>query len=152
VPGWSGTTTQCPMGVLRSILLPRQFQRDAGSLQIALNPLLLRYCRRWLATMQARDFVGPAAMVQRWGIAISSGGRNAAPQLNAHFSLKFRSLRALLPLSDDLTLMESGSTLFALRLSSRASSSMVGVDPFSAAEEVYFPVTIGDFIKLYESA
>jgi hypothetical protein len=28
----------------------------------------------------------------------------------------------------------------------------VGVDPFSAAEDADFPVTLGDFIKFYEDA
>jgi len=60
--------------------------------------------------------------------------------------------KALLPLSDDLVLLESGldSLCFAIlvaRLEQR-----LGVDPFSAAEDVYFPVTLGDFIKFYEAA
>jgi acyl carrier protein len=58
----------------------------------------------------------------------------------------------LAPLSDDLGLLESGldSLCFAIivaRLEDR-----FGVDPFSTAEEVGFPVTVGDFIKLYENA
>jgi acyl carrier protein len=28
----------------------------------------------------------------------------------------------------------------------------VGVDPFSTSEETDFPVTFGDFVKLYENA
>lgn len=28
----------------------------------------------------------------------------------------------------------------------------LGVDPFTASEDVYFPVTLGDFIKFYEDA
>jgi hypothetical protein len=28
----------------------------------------------------------------------------------------------------------------------------LGFDPFSAAEEAYFPVTLGDFIRVYEHA
>jgi hypothetical protein len=28
----------------------------------------------------------------------------------------------------------------------------LGVDPFTAAEDVYFPVTFGDFVKFYEDA
>ena len=60
--------------------------------------------------------------------------------------------KTLLPLSDDLVLLESGldSLCFAIlvaRLEQR-----LGVDPFSAADDVYFPVTLGDFIKFYEAA
>ena len=28
----------------------------------------------------------------------------------------------------------------------------LGVDPFTASEDVYFPVTMGDFIKFYQDA
>ena len=28
----------------------------------------------------------------------------------------------------------------------------LGFDPFSAAEDVYFPVTFGDFVRFYEKA
>jgi acyl carrier protein len=60
--------------------------------------------------------------------------------------------KTLLRLSDDLVLLESGldSLCFAIlvaRLEQR-----LGVDPFSAADDVYFPVTLGDFIKFYEAA
>jgi acyl carrier protein len=60
--------------------------------------------------------------------------------------------KRLAPLTDDLVLLESGldSLCFAIivaRLEDR-----LGLDPFSAAEGVEFPVTVGDFIKLYEDA
>ena len=60
--------------------------------------------------------------------------------------------KQLAPLSDELVLLESGldSLCFAIlvaRLEQR-----LGVDPFSAADDVYFPVTLGDFIKFYEAA
>ena len=28
----------------------------------------------------------------------------------------------------------------------------LGVDPFSASDDVYFPVTLGDFVTFYETA
>jgi len=60
--------------------------------------------------------------------------------------------KKLAPLSDGLVLLESGldSLCFAIivaRLEDR-----FGLDPFSAADGVEFPVTVGDFIKLYEDA
>jgi acyl carrier protein len=60
--------------------------------------------------------------------------------------------KKLVPLSDSLVLLESGldSLCFAIlvaRLEQR-----LGYDPFSEAEDVYFPVTLGDFIRFYEVA
>jgi len=60
--------------------------------------------------------------------------------------------KTLSPLSDELGLLETGldSLCFAIivaRLEDR-----FGLDPFSAEEEVDFPVTVGDFIRLYEHA
>lgn len=55
-------------------------------------------------------------------------------------------------LADDTVLLESGldSLCFAIivaRLEDR-----LGVDPFTASEDAYFPVTLGDFIKFYKDA
>ena len=60
--------------------------------------------------------------------------------------------KTLAPLSDDLGLLETGldSLCFAIivaRLEDR-----LGVDPFSTDDEIDFPVTVGDFIRLYENA
>jgi acyl carrier protein len=60
--------------------------------------------------------------------------------------------KTLVPLSDELGLLETGldSLCFAIivaRLEDR-----LGLDPFSADDEIDFPVTVGDFIRLYEHA
>jgi acyl carrier protein len=60
--------------------------------------------------------------------------------------------KTLAPLSDDLGLLETGldSLCFAIvvaRLEDR-----FGVDPFSAEDEIEFPVTVGDFVRLYANA
>ena len=60
--------------------------------------------------------------------------------------------KSLAPLSDDLGLLETGldSLCFAIivaRLEDR-----FGLDPFSADDEIDFPVTFGDFVRLYENA
>ena len=60
--------------------------------------------------------------------------------------------KSLAPLSDELGLLETGldSLCFAIivaRLEDR-----FGVDPFGADDEIDFPVTVGDFIRLYEHA
>jgi len=58
----------------------------------------------------------------------------------------------LLPLRDDLILLDSGldSLCFAI-LVARLEDSL-GVDPFSVSDDVSFPVTLGDFVKAYENA
>jgi acyl carrier protein len=58
----------------------------------------------------------------------------------------------LAPVSDELGLLETGldSLCFAIivaRLEDR-----LGFDPFSTAEDTRFPVTVGDFVKFYETA
>ncbi len=57
---------------------------------------------------------------------------------------------ALAPLEDALPLLESGldSLCFAVVVTRLEDS--LGVDPF-AAEEVLFPVTFGEFVRLYEA-
>jgi acyl carrier protein len=60
--------------------------------------------------------------------------------------------KTLAPLSDELGLLDTGldSLCFAIivaRLEDR-----LEVDPFSAEDEIDFPVTVGDFIRLYEHA
>ena len=59
---------------------------------------------------------------------------------------------ALAPLSDDLNLLDSGldSLCFAI-LVARLEDSL-GVDPFTASDDVTFPVTLGDFVHAYENA
>jgi hypothetical protein len=59
---------------------------------------------------------------------------------------------ALPALSDDLILLDSGldSLCFAI-LVARLEDSL-GLDPFTTSDDVYFPVTLGDFVKAYENA
>ena len=58
----------------------------------------------------------------------------------------------LAPLSDDLNLLDSGldSLCFAI-LVARLEDSL-GADPFTASDDVTFPVTLGDFVQAYENA
>jgi acyl carrier protein len=60
--------------------------------------------------------------------------------------------KTLVPLSDDAILLNTGldSLCFAIlvaRLEDR-----LGVDPFSASDDIAFPVTVGDFVRVYENA
>lgn len=60
--------------------------------------------------------------------------------------------KKLAPLSDDLTLLESGldSLCFAIIVARLEDS--LGFDPFGRSDDAHFPVTMGDFIKFYEHA
>jgi hypothetical protein len=59
--------------------------------------------------------------------------------------------RVLAPLTDDLVLLESGldSLCFAILVAQLEDE--LGFDPFTASEDVYFPVTYGDFVAFYEA-
>ena len=58
----------------------------------------------------------------------------------------------LAPLTDDLELLDSGldSLCFAIVVSRL--EGVLGVDPFTTAEDVVFPVTFGEFVRFYENA
>ena len=60
--------------------------------------------------------------------------------------------KALAPLSDDLELMESGLDSLCFAIVVARLEDKLGVDPFSADEDVELPVTVGDFVKFYEDA
>jgi acyl carrier protein len=60
--------------------------------------------------------------------------------------------KTLAPLADDLPLLESGLDSLCLAVIVARLEDELGVDPFSAADDVAFPVTIGQFIRLYENA
>ncbi len=58
----------------------------------------------------------------------------------------------LAPITDDLVLIESGldSLCFALIVARLEDS--LGLDPFTASDDMRFPVTFGDFVALYDNA
>jgi len=60
--------------------------------------------------------------------------------------------KKLAPLSDDLVLIESGldSLCFALLVAKLEDT--LGYDPFTESDDVNFPVTLGEFVRLYEDA
>jgi acyl carrier protein len=60
--------------------------------------------------------------------------------------------KTLAPLSDDLGLLETGLDSLCFAIIVARLEDQLGVDPFSAEEEIDFPVTVGDFIRLYEHA
>lgn len=58
--------------------------------------------------------------------------------------------RRLVPLSDDLKLLDSGLDSLSFALIVARLEDAVGLDPFDTEEPVQFPVTFGDFVRLYE--
>jgi acyl carrier protein len=57
--------------------------------------------------------------------------------------------RKLARLSDDLKLLESGLDSLSFALIVARLEDAVGFDPFDSDEEMKFPVTFGDFVRLY---
>jgi hypothetical protein len=58
--------------------------------------------------------------------------------------------RKLARLSDDLRLLDSGLDSLSFALIVARLEEALGFDPFDADDAVKFPVTFGDFVKLYE--
>jgi len=59
--------------------------------------------------------------------------------------------RKLAPLSDDLKLLESGLDSLSFAIIVARLEDEVGFDPFDSDELVEFPITFGDFVRLYET-
>jgi acyl carrier protein len=60
--------------------------------------------------------------------------------------------RKLATLSDGLKLLDSGLDSLSFALIVARLEDTLGVDPFDTGGDVGFPVTFGDFVKLYEGA
>jgi putative methionine-R-sulfoxide reductase with GAF domain len=58
--------------------------------------------------------------------------------------------RTLARLSDDLKLLNSGLDSLSFALVVVRLEEVLGFDPFEGPEGMHFPVTFGDFVKLYE--
>ena len=54
------------------------------------------------------------------------------------------------PLTDDLVLLDSGLDSLCFAILVARLEDKIGVDPFTAAEDAYFPETFGDFVEAYE--
>jgi hypothetical protein len=61
--------------------------------------------------------------------------------------------RVKLPaLSDELVLLDSGLDSLCFAILVARLEDTLGLDPFTASDDVYFPVTLGDFVMAYENA
>lgn len=60
--------------------------------------------------------------------------------------------KKLQPPSDDVVLLNSGLDSLCFAILVTRLEDELGFDPFTASDDVYFPVTLGDFIGFYEDA
>jgi hypothetical protein len=58
--------------------------------------------------------------------------------------------KKLAPLTDDLVLLESGLDSLCFAIIVATLEDELGYDPFTEAEDVFFPVTFADFVTFYE--
>jgi len=58
--------------------------------------------------------------------------------------------RILAPINDDLVLANCGLDSLGFAVLVARLEDTLGLDPFTAAEDAFFPVTLGDFVKVYE--
>ena len=60
--------------------------------------------------------------------------------------------KTLAPLTDDLALLDSGLDSLCFAVIVVRLENALGIDPFSANEDVRFPVTFGEFVRFYTDA
>jgi len=60
--------------------------------------------------------------------------------------------KSLPPLTDDLVLLDSGLDSLAIAVLVARLEETLGFDPFTESDDIFYPVTLGDFIRFYEKA
>lgn len=60
--------------------------------------------------------------------------------------------KKLKPLADDLLILESGFDSLCVAILVANLEDELGVDPFGSGDDVVIPVTLGDFVRVYENA
>jgi acyl carrier protein len=60
--------------------------------------------------------------------------------------------KTLAPLTDDLSLLDSGLDSLCFAILVARLEDVIGVDPFTSDEDAKFPNTVGDLIAFYEHA
>jgi acyl carrier protein len=58
--------------------------------------------------------------------------------------------KILAPLNENLALADCGLDSLGFAVLVARLEDKLGIDPFTAAEDAFFPVTLGDFVKVYE--
>jgi len=72
----------------------------------------------------------------------------------SHMEKIAREQKVMLPssLSDATPLLDSGLDSLGFAILVARLEDELGFDPFAASEEAHFPVTLGEFIRVYENA
>lgn len=60
--------------------------------------------------------------------------------------------KILAPLSDQVALMDSGLDSLCVAIVVARLDDRLGVDPFGTSDDVTLPITLSDFIQIYENA
>ena len=60
--------------------------------------------------------------------------------------------KTLAPLTDKVMLLESGLDSLCVAILVANLEDELGVDPFGSGDDVQMPVTVGDFVRVYEHA
>ena len=61
--------------------------------------------------------------------------------------------KKILPaLTDDLVLLESGLDSLGIAILVARLEEVLGLDPFTESDDIAYPVTLGDFITIYENS
>jgi len=60
--------------------------------------------------------------------------------------------RTLVPLTDELKLFESGLDSLGVAIVVMRLAELLGSDPLADGSAVRYPITLGDFVRLYESS
>jgi hypothetical protein len=60
--------------------------------------------------------------------------------------------KRLPPLTDDLAMLDSGLDSLCIAILVASLEDKLGLDPFEGDGPATFPVTVGDFIRMYENA
>ena len=60
--------------------------------------------------------------------------------------------KTLAPLSDDLVLLDSGLDSLCFAVLVARLEDKLGLDPFTTSDDIAFPVTLGDFVRVYDRA
>lgn len=60
--------------------------------------------------------------------------------------------KTLPSLTDELVLLESGLDSLAIAILVARLEERLNLDPFTNSDDIYYPVTLGDFIRAYEEA
>ena len=58
--------------------------------------------------------------------------------------------KILAPLKEDLVLADCGLDSLGFAVLVARLEDTLGIDPFTAAEDAFFPVTLGEFVRVYE--